>query len=84
MGGDKNNNKPRGEMMEANGWFIPSEFLSELSRKNLTQFIGLVEYGEKFIDITVRKDGINYDFEADFLKHMKPIHYIETTPQAQQ
>lgn len=39
--------------------------------KTFDQFLTLVRHGAKFIDIRVRKDGQEYEFQADILKYVR-------------
>ncbi len=43
--------------------------MSELSKESFNEFLEITRSGAKFIDIYVRKDGKDYEFQADFLKY---------------
>ena len=55
------------------GYLIPLSKMNELEQKSFEEFLHLVKYGAKFIDIHVRKDAKEYEFEADYLKHTNTI-----------
>lgn len=53
--------------------FIEDGSMNELEIETLKKFLELTKHGAKTIDINVRKDGKEYTFQADFLKHMKIV-----------
>lgn len=50
--------------------------MNEMQQREFEDFLRLVKHGAKFVDICVRKDGVEYMFEADFLKKVKPSESI--------
>jgi hypothetical protein len=55
------------------GWYIDDSWMNELQQKTLMDFIDMHSGGAKMIDIKARKDGVERQYEADFLKHMKRL-----------
>lgn len=53
-------------------YILPKETMSEPAIKSFEEFLALTKHGAKFIDIKVRKDAKEYEFQADFLKYIKP------------
>lgn len=54
-------------------YIIPKNSMSEPAIKSFNNFLNLTEHGAKSIDIKVRQDGKEYEFQADFLKYTKEI-----------
>lgn len=67
------------ERLESDSCYIlPKETMTQPATESFERFLNLTKHGAKFIDIRVRKDGKEYEFQADFLKYMKPQAAINT------
>jgi hypothetical protein len=53
------------------GYFLDTERLNELQIETIDKILSLTKHGAKSIDVEIRKDGKEYRFQADWIKHLK-------------
>lgn len=52
-------------------YMLSCEHMNKLEIATLNTLINLTRHGAKFIDVRVRKDAVEYEFQADFLKYLE-------------
>lgn len=53
------------------GWFLPRSALNDLQIETLMRLLAHASRANE-IDCKLRKDGHDFWYEADFIKHMRP------------